>query len=74
MSTKIEDTNLFCADCNTEFIWTVGQQEFMQSLKENGKLDRLSNDGVTMIEGQVTPPKRCDDCRGIRKSKYPTNR
>lgn len=74
MNNNMNDKKLYCADCNTEFIWTVGMQEFLEGLRIDGKLDRKDSRTGEMIAGQVTPPKRCPDCRDLKKSRYPERR
>lgn len=37
--------------CGKEFIWTAGEQEFLDDLKNQGKIPN------------VITPKRCPDCR-----------
>lgn len=51
-----EDKNLSCSDCHIEFVWTEGEQSFMQGLYDDGKIQ------------EIIPPKRCSDCRKKRKA------
>lgn len=64
-----QDKNIECCDCKNGFVWTEGEQDFMDGLLRDGKLDRRNDDG-DIIPGQITPPKRCIDCRSIKKSRY----
>ena len=41
--------------CGKDFVWTVGEQEFMDTLYEQGKIT------------SIIPPKRCSDCRLKKK-------
>lgn len=54
----LEDIKLSCVGCKTEFVWTKGEQAFLQDLYEKG-----------MLNGGVVPPKRCKKCRAERKAK-----
>lgn len=67
---EYQDKKMYCCDCNVEFLWTAGAQSFMQGLKDDGKLDRTDPYTGGIIIGQVTPPKRCEDCRTMKKSRY----
>jgi len=51
----MEDKSLDCINCQAPFWWTVGEQKFLQRLVDSGKINEL------------TPPKRCPDCRAARK-------
>ena len=53
---QLEEVELTCVGCEESFTWTVGEQNFMNSLFEDGKITK------------VTAPKRCKDCR-IKKKK-----
>jgi len=46
-----QDEKLICEECNSEFIFTVGEQEFYAE------------------KGLVNKPKRCTECRKVRKQK-----
>lgn len=48
------------------FIWTAGEQVFMDNLLQKGMLDRENPDG-TKSPGEVVEPKRCKDCRMKKK-------
>jgi DNA replicative helicase MCM subunit Mcm2 (Cdc46/Mcm family) len=48
MSEK-QDITITCSDCQTEFLWTVGEQEFY-------------------AEHEFVEPKRCRECRKVRKA------
>lgn len=50
-----QDIQIRCA-CGEEFVWTVGEQRFMQSLLSDGKITELRS------------PKRCKDCRAKKKA------
>ncbi len=50
-----QDKELICADCSESFIWTTGEQNFMEQLYSEGKVKK------------VTTPKRCSKCRATRK-------
>ena len=49
-----QDIELVCA-CGKEFIWSIGEQEFINDLYNKGKIEK------------VNQPKRCVSCR--RKNK-----
>lgn len=51
---EFKDTYLVCV-CGLDFNWTAGEQAFMNDLLNKGKIQR------------VIPPKRCPDCRMIKK-------
>ena len=61
------DKTLTCVDCNEDFIWTAGEQEFIYDLKEKGKLDEKMPDGSIKI-GEVKHPRRCIECRKKKKA------
>jgi hypothetical protein len=48
------DKELTCL-CGADFVWTRGEQEFMESLYEQGKIKN------------VIQPKRCESCRLQKK-------
>lgn len=52
--TIFKDKDLVCL-CGEAFVWTAGEQEFMQSLMDNGKIS------------SVQTPKRCAKCRLANK-------
>lgn len=62
---QFEDKELVCVDREhpqdeyKDFVWTKGEQKFMQQLHNEGK-----------IVGDVTPPKRCPECRRKKKARY----
>lgn len=58
---NFEDKELVCTQCRTNFIWTFGEQEFIQGLIDDGKTGR---DGRPIV---MTTPKRCKECRLKRK-------
>lgn len=59
---EYQDIKLTCL-CGEPFIWTRGEQKFLQSLIDDGKMNR---DGtpITFIQ-----PKRCAPCRKWNKEK-----
>jgi hypothetical protein len=67
METTFEDINLVCL-CGKPFVWTAGEQKFINELKEAGKLDEEMPDG-SVKAGEVKPPRRCLDCRKANKAK-----
>jgi Probable zinc-ribbon domain len=58
-----EDIAIVCT-CGRHFIWTEGEQEFLQRLIDSGK----TNANGTPIS--FTTPKRCEDCRAAKKRRY----
>mgnify|MGYP001616301344 CR=1 FL=1 len=52
---ELIDIEIKCA-CGVEFTFTVGEQRFMQSLLEDGKISELRQ------------PKRCGVCRAKKKA------
>ena len=65
-----EDIELVCKECNKKFMWTSGEQKFMQRLKDDGKLDKRDAETEEIIEGKVIPPLRCRDCRNAKKARW----
>lgn len=57
MSEQLHDIEIRCS-CGNQFTWTAGEQKFMQSLLEEGKVDVINR------------PKRCPECRAQKKAKY----
>lgn len=55
MNTNYQDKEIVCALCGMNFVWTSGEQSFLNDLKDAGKIQF------------VVSPKRCPDCRRIRK-------
>lgn len=51
------DIDITCG-CGASFIWTAGEQKFMEQLKEEGKID------------QINKPKRCPNCRADKKRRF----
>ena len=45
-----EDKTLVCCDCNQEFVFTAGEQEFYEQ------------------RGLLNEPRRCTECRQIKKN------
>lgn len=58
MEKTYKDIESICIECGKEFIWTEGEQSFMNQLLENKKIKN------------IVQPKRCKDCRMKRKEKY----
>lgn len=54
-SIELTDKPYICVMCRMHKTWTVGEQEFMQKLKDAGRIER------------VREPKRCADCRAQLK-------
>ena len=63
----MNDIQITCG-CGAEFTWTKGEQEFMEKLREEGKLDEKDQETGVVTPGQVNQPKRCPDCRASRKN------
>ena len=53
---EYEDMEVVCR-CGVPFVWTQGEQSFLQSLVEEEKVNK---DGSPVT---FTKPKRCEDCR-----------
>lgn len=51
---QYNDKELMCL-CGETFVWSIGEQEFLNDLKNNGKI------------AEVVPPKRCFSCRQKKK-------
>lgn len=60
MENQFEDVALKCI-CGVDFIWTSGEQNFLQRLIDEGK---TNNDGTAIT---FTQPKRCAPCRKKKK-------
>ncbi len=54
MSKEYADIEWECK-CGADFIWTTGEQKFMDKLLESGKVEK------------VAQPSRCYECREERK-------
>ena len=52
---QYQDISLVCT-CGQSFVWTEGEQHFMNRLVEEGRVDK------------VNQPKRCPDCRAKKKA------
>lgn len=52
------EKKITCSECNKEFTWTSGEQQFMNKLFEDGKIK------------SVIEPKRCPSCRQAKKARY----
>jgi len=50
--------------CGKSFVWTAGEQRFLQNLIDDGKTNR---DGSPI---SFTRPKRCLECRLKKKEEY----
>lgn len=57
---QYEDIELVCL-CGKPFVWTAGEQKFLQALVDEGKENR---DGSPVT---FTKPKRCAPCRKKKK-------
>ena len=55
MDKEYKDIELICI-CGAPFTWQAGEQQFMDSLMESGKIP------------SVQVPKRCQKCRQERKA------
>lgn len=55
MNTDYQDKEFVCALCSEPFLWTSGEQSFLNDLMEKGKINF------------ITPPKRCQPCRQKRR-------
>lgn len=51
METQIQDIEHVCIECNNYYLWTAGEQKFLNKLVEDKKIEK------------ATPPKRCPACR-----------
>ncbi len=47
-----------CVQCKRDFVWTAGEQHFINRLHEEGKIQ------------SVTKPKRCPDCRKQKRERF----
>jgi hypothetical protein len=56
-SSMYQDIEKTCV-CGKGFIWTSGEQLFMNRLYEEGKIK------------EIVEPKRCPDCRKKKKERY----
>lgn len=57
---SFQDIDKVCIEenCKAPFVWTAGEQSFMQQLHDEGKIK------------EINPPKRCSDCRAAKKKKF----
>ncbi len=60
-----EDKELNCVDCGNSFLWGKGEQKFMQKCLEE---KTVAPNGSIVKE--IIAPKRCTECRAIRKKNY----
>lgn len=56
----MEDIELVCTEkgCGRNFIYTKGEQNFMNGLMEDGRIKA------------VTAPKRCEECRNKKRERF----
>lgn len=57
---EYQDIELTCQEknCGKTFLFTAGEQDFMNGLMEDGKIQ------------SVTAPKRCEDCRAKKRERF----
>lgn len=57
---EYQDKELVCQEknCGRSFIFTAGEQNFLQGLYEDGKIQA------------ITAPKRCEDCKAKKKERF----
>ena len=53
-----QEIKKICVQCKEEFVWTEGEQRFMNRLFEEGKIQK------------VVEPKRCPDCRKEKRKRF----
>ena len=58
MASMFEDKKINCEYCKEGFVFTSGEQSFLQGLVDKGDM------------GQVNLPKRCLFCRKVKKAWY----
>ena len=68
--TDYECMTLQCSDCGSPFLYTCGQQRFMDGLARDGKLTMRDDAGNLVKRDRPEVPRRCMDCRELKKSKY----
>jgi hypothetical protein len=54
MEDIFKDITRVCISCGEEFVWTAGEQAFLQSLLISGKIPF------------IRMPKRCRNCKGTK--------
>ena len=59
-SPNYQDKEIQC-ECGEYFVWTKGEQKFMNRLLQQGKVKK------------VTEPKRCKECRIKKRAKFDNN-
>ena len=64
-----QDIEITC-QCGEKFWWTAGEQNFINKLLEEGKLDTQDEITGEITQGEVVVPKRCPQCRENKKRKY----
>jgi len=64
---QYQNIELICL-CGEPFIWTAGEQAFLQGLIDDGKTNK-NGSPITFMQ-----PKRCKECRIIKKQRYETQR
>ena len=65
---EYRDIVIVCS-CETEFIWNVGEQKFLNTLLNNGKLDKFDSLSGEKIPGIIQQPKYCMKCRTEKKNR-----
>ena len=63
---QFENKDLTCI-CGAQFVWTSGEQKFMNDLLEKGKFDKVDKNTGETITGEIMTPKRCVPCRRKKK-------
>ena len=53
-----QDIEKICVQCKRQFVWSAGEQHFINRLHEEGKIQ------------SVTEPKRCPDCRKQKRERF----
>lgn len=68
---EFKDEEAVCTEfgCGKKFTITIGEQEFMQRLVDEGKLK--DKEGKPLTEFHL--PKRCPECRRARKMRESKN-
>lgn len=55
---KYEDIEIKCNKCGVRFVWTKGEQYFLNRLQEEGKID---------ADVVIVPARKCPKCREEKK-------
>lgn len=58
MYQNYQDIEKTCVQCKRQFVWTTGEQHFINRLHEEDKIQ------------SVTEPKRCPDCRKQKRERF----